>query len=132
MGNRPTEQTEAKTHRRHARTGIVAVAGVAAGAAAVAGVVAMAGSTDVAPASVAQTQASPAQAQEEWEHIHGSVEQDGSYGAVAATAADEVWAFGSAPEDSDAPRIERWDGQRWQEETAPDGLTTPRRRRRRQ
>lgn len=103
MGHRPTERTATKTHRRPTRTAIAAGAGVAA----------------------AMALASPAQAQEGWEHIHGSVEQDGSHNAVAATAADEVWAFGGDPEDSDAPRIERWDGQRWQAETAPDGLTSP-------
>lgn len=100
MGHRPTER---QRHRRHIRAGAAAAAGVA----------------------TAMALASPAQAQEDWEHIHGSVEQDGSYTAVAATAADEVWAFGSDPEDSEAPWLQRWDGQQWQEETAPDGLTSP-------
>ncbi|GHD36016.1 hypothetical protein GCM10007147_42930 [Nocardiopsis kunsanensis] len=100
MGHEPTER---RTPRPHARAGAAAVAGMA----------------------TAVALASPAQAQENWEHIHGTVEQGGSYTAVAATATDEVWAFGSDPEDSEAPRIERWDGQQWQEETAPDGLTSP-------
>lgn len=100
MGHRPTE---GNTYRRHVRTGAAAAAGLV----------------------TAVALASPAQAQEDWEHIHGSVEQGGSYTAVAATAADEVWAFGSDPEDYEAPWIQRWDGEEWQEETASDGLTSP-------
>lgn len=102
MGHRPTEH---HTHGRSTRFG----AGTAAGA---------------AGASIVLALASPAQAQEEWEHVHGSVDEGGSYTAVAATAADEVWAFGSDGEDTETPRLQRWDGQDWQEETAPDALTS--------
>ena len=97
------------THRRttaRTRTGAAVVAGIAG-------------------ISTAIALAAPAQAQEEWEHVHGSEEQGGSYTAVAATAADEVWAFGGDSSDTGSPWFHRWDGQEWHEETAPDGLVGP-------
>lgn len=93
-----------ETNRGRIRTGAAAVAGLA---------------TAVALAGPAQ-----AQQQDEWEQVHGSVEQGGSYTAAAATAPDEVWVFG-ADNESGAPWLHRWDGQEWQEELVPDGLNAP-------
>lgn len=99
MGSSPTAHN---TNRGLIRSGIAATASVAA----------------------ALALAAPAQAQQEWELVHGSIEQGGSYTAVAATAPDDVWVFG-ADNDSGAPWLHRWDGQGWQEELVPDGLNAP-------
>lgn len=79
----------------------------------------------VAGAAAAVALAVPAQAQDGWEHVHGSVEQGGSYTAAAATAGDEVWVFGDDDSQNEgSPWLHHWDGQQWQEESVPDGLTS--------
>ena len=84
------------------------------------------GAAAVAGLATAVALAGPALAQpaeEEWEHVHGSVEQGGSYTAVAATAPDEIWMFGDDnAQNPGSPWLHRWDGQEWQEEVVPDGL----------
>lgn len=111
MGN---EDTTAGTSRSGTRSVLAAALGVTT-------VLALIGACRAEAEQHAS--AGPEQEREGWEQVHGSVEQGGSYTAVAAPAADEVWVFGDDDTESVSPWIHLWDGREWTEEEAPADLT---------
>ncbi|MGH8793588.1 MAG: hypothetical protein ACRDXX_13220, partial [Stackebrandtia sp.] len=68
--------------------------------------------------------AADAKAEGDWKVVYGSVELGGQYRSLAVGDATHAWAFGNTDAlNAEHTRIDRWDGDSWEPDAAPDGAT---------